>query len=349
MQDRRVRVQPRRERLLKRRGRGRDDGSGCLRDGLYSRVVQPRLDKRAAGVVAWSEERGDARVRQRCRARRAGAGERERLSREAMGRHEGECALEKCGTIEYATREHARRCGRRGRAHVAAITRRGGNEGSMWRSECSRARVKVVQVQKGLKVGNAIQIEAWSRRVMGEPNTLPPLSLPLSRGFARAARRWLLSCPVFYNFDDSLYGIDLRDHAHCVIRSTTYPSHTRAAVCSQQDTASVCRGPVLPLLFSAFVKQLYTDDDTCTTSLSCMLHDMLQSRVCTVSSLRSSYLSSDSLFPAEKLSESLVKTRSDICMALGYVTTANRRRRCSKKYVDGRESNTGHPLKKSKI
>jgi hypothetical protein len=105
-----------------------------------------------------------------------------------------------------------------------------------------------------MKVGNAIQIEAWSRRVMGEPNTLPPLCLPLSRGFARAVRRLPLSRPFFYNFDDSLYVIDLMDHAHHVIHSTTYPSHTRAAVCSQQDTASVCHGPVLHMLFSAFVK-----------------------------------------------------------------------------------------------
>jgi hypothetical protein len=89
---------------------------------------------------------------------------------------------------------------------------------------------------------------------MGEPNTLPPLCLPLSRGFARAARRLPLSHRFFYNFDDSLYRIDLRDHAHHVIYPTTYPSHTRAAVCSQQDMASVCRCPVLHLLFSAFVK-----------------------------------------------------------------------------------------------
>jgi hypothetical protein len=89
---------------------------------------------------------------------------------------------------------------------------------------------------------------------MGEPNTLPPLCLPLSRGFARAARRLPLSRLFFYNFDDSLYSIDLRDHTHHVIHSTKYPSHTRAAVCSQQDTASVYRGPVLHMLFSAFVK-----------------------------------------------------------------------------------------------
>jgi hypothetical protein len=72
-----------------------------------------------------------------------------------------------------------------------------------------------------------------------------------------------------------------------------------------------------------------------------MRHKILSSKVCVVSSLMSSYLSSDSLFPAEKLCESLGNTRSGMDMASGYVMTANRRRERSKKYVHGRESNTG--------
>jgi hypothetical protein len=75
-----------------------------------------------------------------------------------------------------------------------------------------------------MKVGNAIQIEAWSRRVMGEPNTLPPLCLPLSRGFDRAARRSPLSRVFFYNFEGLICSIDLKDHAYHTIYHITHSS-----------------------------------------------------------------------------------------------------------------------------